>query len=403
MGKTDCGPLYIGKYSLIYTQLAQPKADLISIPYICLTPKTTTQNPMSVLTASKKIIEELILDIEEEKCVLLIGPEIAGSGGQSQTRDIHEQLLEQEAQHIAYYYPNDSLFLFKEDAHKDRAIRRLKGLYRQLEPPKALYQKILELPIPLIISLNPDTMLSRTADELGLVHEFKHFRYSGGATDEVAAPSNQRPLIYNLSGSLAEEESLVLDYEDLFQLLRAVLPDGLPNKIRLQLRRANSFLFLGFDFEKWYSQLLLQLLTYERKGRPKFAVRARPKDHHAKDFLINQFQLQFLADDEYFFDTLHEALGKEGLLRSLHFPEASGPVPLAEIRQLVAVGKLSEALSLLDSYSLPPEQRQELASLQARYQNWQKKDNKGLYHIGESEPIFNRITDDFLNLLNRLS
>lgn len=67
---------------------------------------------MPELVQSKKVIEDLLLDIEEEKCVLLIGPEINGIEGLSHTQIIHSQLLEQEKQHIAYYYPNDSLFLF---------------------------------------------------------------------------------------------------------------------------------------------------------------------------------------------------------------------------------------------------------------------------------------------------
>lgn len=352
---------------------------------------------------SRKIIEDLLFDIEEEKCVLLIGPEISEKKGKSQTRVIHEQLLEQEAQHIAYYYPNDSLFLFKEDAHKNRAIRRLKRLYREQEVPKTLYKKILEMPIPLIISLNPDTFLSETGEELGLQHDFTHFRYSGESAEEVAAPSKERPLIYNLSGCLEEDESLVLDYEDLFRLLKAVLPDGLPNKIRIHLRRSASFLFLGFDFEKWYSQLLLQLLTYERKGRPKFAVKAQPSDEHAKDFLIHQFQVQFLAHDEYFFDTLHEALGKANLLRSLSFPAESGPIPVEDLRKQVAEGQLAKAMERLSRFSLPLEQQQQLTELQARYQQWKSKDNSGLFHPGQSEPVFNQITHDFLQLLNSLA
>jgi hypothetical protein len=239
------------------------------------------------------------------------------------------------------------------------------------------------------------------AEELGLMHDFKHFRYSGEATEEVETPGSERPLLYNLCGCLQEEESLVLDYEDLFQFLRAVLPDGLPNKVRMQLRRAESFLFLGFDFEKWYSQLLLQLLTYERKGRPKFAVRTQPRDEHARDFLIHQFQVQFLANDAYFFDTLHEALGREGLLRHLSFPQEAGPVPEDALKEMIARGDLGEALATLDQYPLSLDRKQGLTALQSRYQNWLSKDRKGLFLPGESEPIRNLIVEDFLALLNR--
>lgn len=358
---------------------------------------------MSQIAESKKIIEDLLFDIEEEKCVLLIGPEISGSDGRPLMRTLHEQLLEQAAQYIDYYYLHDRLFLFKNEVDKKLTIRKLKRLYRNMEAPEALYKKILELPIPLIISLNPDTMLSQVANDLGLVHDFRHFRYSGEANDKVEAPSNQRPLFYNLSGCLAEERSLVLDYEDLFELLRAVLPDGLPNKLRMHLRGAQSFLFLGFDFEKWYSQLLLQLLTHEDKGRPKIAYRGHPKDGNAKDFLVRQFDIQFLADDEHFFDLLHGAVGEAKLLRSLSFPQESGAIPLEDLKGLITAGDLAKAISTLSRFKLDAGSRQELDSLQARYQHWKSSNTKGLYHIGESEPILNRITNDFLNLLNKLS
>ncbi len=357
---------------------------------------------MSKPLESAKVIEDLLLDIEEEKCVLLIGPEIGGKDSQSQTRFIHQQLLEQEADNIAYYYPNDSLFLFKEDAHKNRAIRRLKRLYRKMEVPTALYKRILELPIPLIVSMTPDTGLSQVAQELGLLHDFKHFRYSGGGAEDVDEPSNDRPLIYNLSGCVSEEESLVLDYEDLFQLLRAILPDGLPNKIRMQLRRAESFLFLGFDFEKWYSQLLLQLLTYERKGRPKFAVRPKLENEDARDFLVHQFQIQFLPNEKSFFDALHDTLSEEGLLRPLSFAEASGPVPTEELMRQVASGKLQDALLGLKRYRLTPEQETRLTALRERHQHWKSKEARGLFLPGESEPVRNQIVHDFLDLLNTL-
>jgi hypothetical protein len=352
---------------------------------------------------SRDIIEDLVLDIEEERCVLLIGPEIIQIDGKSQTRYVHEQVLEQEADHIDYYYPNDSLFLFKDDADKNRVARRVKKLYRGMDLPLDVYHRILELPIPLVISLNPDTFLPDAAQRYGLAHHFSHFRFTGQATDEVGAPTAARPLFYNLCGCRTEEESLLLDYEDLFRLLRAVLPDGLPNKIRLKLREASSFLFLGFDFERWYTQLLLQLLTGERKGRPKFALRSRMDDGHAKNFLIHQFQIQFLGSEQHLFDSLRQGLAEEGRLRKLTPIVLDQTTTVATIRALIGAGNTGEALEQTHRLSMTPDQHNRLLQITARYKNWQRDKTLGLFQPGQAEPILNQIIKDLLDLLNELA
>jgi len=352
------------------------------------------------ITASRDILEGLLLDIEEEKCVLLIGPEIIQPDGKPQTRYIHEQALELEAGHINYYYPTDGLFLFKDDAGKNRVARRVKRLYHKMLLPLETYHKILELPISLVLSLNPDTFLSAAARQLGLAHHFSHFRFNGEATEDVGEPTAACPLFYNLCGCRTEEESLILDYEDLFRLLRAVLPDGLPNKIRIKLREASSFLFLGFDFEKWYTQLLLQLLTGDRKGRPKFAFRSDMHDGNAKDFLIHQFQIQFLGEDGHFFESLHQALAEEGLLRELALPDALQAASLPQIRHLVAEGAVLEAVNLAAALPMDAGQRNELLLLEARFNNWKRDKRAGIFQPGQAEAVLNGINKDFLDFLN---
>lgn len=349
------------------------------------------------------IVEDLLLDIEEEKCVLLIGPEMVEIGGRSLMQFVHEEVSALEAEHIDYYYPKDGLFLFRDEAGKNKVARRVKRLYRSLELPFEAYRKILELPVPLIISLNPDTFLAEAAQRLGLPHHFSHFRYSGEAIQEVDVPTGKRPVLYNLCGCRMEEESLILDYEDLFRLLRAVLPDGLPNKIRLHLREASSFLFLGFDFEKWYSQLLLQLLTGERKGRPKIAFKTNLQDGSAKNFLMHQFQIQFLGDDPGFMDGLYQALAKAGRLRKLTPTGTLERGAVQQARQMILKGAVREALDIAARLPLPAGQRDQILLLIARYQAWKKEKVSGTYLPGEAEPLLNQITKDFLGLLNDLA
>ena len=349
----------------------------------------------------QSVLEDLIEDIEQNSCVLLIGPEALQIEGQSLARHIHQTVMKTERNNILYYYPSDSLFLFRNARDKNRVARRIKRLYKNIEPPLSRYQKILELPINLVISLNPDTHLSDVAKMMSISHYFSHFRYSG-IVEDITTPTRNKPLIYNLCGCRTEEESLVLDFEDLFKLLRAVLPDGLPNKVRLKLREANSFLFLGFDFEKWYSQLLLQLLTYERKGRPKFALNANPENPDHTNFLIHQFQIQFLGNDQSFFERLHESLNKKGLLRKTARLGKYAQSDLQQIKEQIGKGKIEQAFSLVKSFTLNSEEDTEFLLLNSRFEKWRKDDQQGVLHHGQSEAVLLQITRDFLKFLKNL-
>ena len=348
-------------------------------------------------------LQKVQKDIEQGRCVLLIGPEVCSFQEKTLIEYVHEMVQAQNEDQIAYYYSKDNLFLFKSDFEKEEVRRSVQDIYRDVIFPKRVYQKILETPIPLIISLNPDTYLTDLAKRAGLPHDFSHFRFNGEGNEKIEqTPTKARPLIYNLLGSREEEESLVLNYEDLFNLLKALLPNGLPDKIRVQLRKARSFLFLGCDFKKWYAQLLLQLLTGDRPGRSKLAINRPIDDEHARSFLITQFGITFLGQEHQFFDELHEALATRYQLRVLQFPDQNEQVNIESIRRLIAEGKLNQALALTQNLILNTKQLDTLIGLVNRYKDWEKKNMDGLFLPGEAETLKARIVSELLNLLNGL-
>lgn len=351
------------------------------------------------------IIEDLVDDLVEEKCVLLIGPEIFQLEEKSLIRYTHEKLIEKSPDDILYYYEQESLFLFKDEDAKLNAPRRIKRIYRDIEIEEPIFKKILEIPFHLIISLNPDTFLTTLAskDKYGISHQFAHFRFNGEGTAELAEPRKAHPLIYNLCGCLSEDESLVLDYEDLFQLLQAVLgPNGLPNKIKTTLRKARSFLFLGFDFEKWYSQLLLQLLTGERPGRRKLAINTQVGNNEARDFLLHQFKLEFLDKKQTFFKLFYEECKKQGITRALKKP---GDLPAhnkKELKQLISKNEIKESIKQLKSATIGTSLSDQIILIEGRHHNWQTKYHGGTLYPRESEVILNQIREDLINIVNQM-
>ena len=351
----------------------------------------------------KDALQRVQKDIEQGRCVLLIGPEVCSFQEKTLIEHVHERVQEQNEDLIAYYYSKDNLFLFKSDYEKEEIRRSVQDIYRDVIFPKKVYQKILETPIPLIISLNPDTYLTDLAKKAGLPHDFSHFRFNGEGIDKVEqTPTKARPLIYNLLGNREEEESLVLNYEDLFNLLKALLPNGLPDKVRIQLRKARSFLFLGCDFEKWYAQLLLQLLTGDRPGRSKLAINRPINDEHARSFLITQFGITFLGPEQEFFDQLHQELSTKNQLRAVQFPDQNEQSDIAAIKNLIGEGQLNQAFPLIQNLVLNTQQSDSLIGLSNRHKEWKRKNQAGLFLPGEEAPLKARIVDELLNLLNGL-
>lgn len=356
--------------------------------------------------STTEVIEDLVDDLVEEKCVLLIGPEIFQIEEKSVTRYVHEQLLKKSGDHILYYYEQESLFLFKDENAKLSAPRTIKRIYRKVDVEEGIFRRILEIPFHLVISLNPDTFLADFAskEKYGVAHQFSHFRFNGEGGQELHEPRKDTPLFYNLCGCVTEDESLVLDFEDLFHLLQAILgPNGLPNKLKSALRKARSFLFLGFDFEKWYSQLLLQLLTGERKGRRKLAINTTIADNQAKNFLLYQFRLEFLHQEQAFFRTFHEVCKRRGMLRELNSPGQTTSYDKRELKQLISKNEIAASINQLKSATMGTSLSDSVILLEGRFSNWQSKYRGGTLFPRESEVILNQIREDLISIVNQMA
>lgn len=83
-----------------------------------------------------------------------------------------------------------------------------------------------------------------------------------GSEAEGQALRERIPMYYNLCGCVEKPSTLVLDYDDLFRLLEGMLgAPKLPEKLLARLKDTTSYLFLGFPFDRWHTQLMLRLCS----------------------------------------------------------------------------------------------------------------------------------------------
>lgn len=344
-----------------------------------------------------KKFRSIFADIRQKQCVVLVGPEILKIGSRSLRDALREHIRESSPDEIAHYYERDGFFLFKDKIAKEDVQREVVLFYEDhntaTDVEEDLLLQVARLRAHVVLSINPDSFLSDVAYKYSLAHRFAYFQHGGTAVQEVEMPSNEIPLFYNLFGSLKRDDSLVLDYDDLFRLLSSLLGSpGLPANLALALQQAKHFLFVGFDFDKWYSQLLLRLLSGEKAIRT-FAIAPSQKNENTTTFLVKQFGIEFIEDEQAFFQELIRRAEKEGLLREI--VEAQTPESVRITRYL----QNGDVLSALNTLKTAEEHVETATLLLSQYNDLMAREARKTLDSRDYTVRFNGIADAILSTI----
>jgi hypothetical protein len=262
----------------------------------------------------RKIVDNL------EKSVLIIGPEIVLKEGRSYASYHTEKYSLKTKSYVKCYYKNDNL-LQPVDETDQLSIQKDFAAFYESDFTKSeldLFRRISQIPFPLIISLNPDKTVITCLESMNVDFGFDYY-LTGRKNMSTFRPTINNPYVFNLLGSCVDPQSLILTYNDLFEYLSNVLNDDIfPPAVRIMLQEAQNIVFLGVDFDKWYFQLLVKLLT---KNDRKFKIlRYASPDvswHQPVKFICeNNFRITFVGPDiKNFINELYYYCSTSGNLR----------------------------------------------------------------------------------------
>ena len=202
-------------------------------------------------------IQELVEGFRSGNCVLFLGPDLTRDvDGESMQSGLLRHLKDQ----LGGKIEDDVDGLIKCDAKtKSRAYTHMHSFLAQRKEQTDLLRQIALLPFPLILSTTPDHLMEDALKQSGVQHEFQHYAMNE-VPEALDRPSIEQPLAYNLFGCIKHEQSMILTHSDLLRFIFSVLGSfPLPQELTRTIQEARYFLFLGFDFDKWYLQLLFQL------------------------------------------------------------------------------------------------------------------------------------------------
>ena len=294
--------------------------------------------------------DDILGDIEEQQAVLLLGHGFLPDAQKS----LYEIFGKELGDKMLYFYQRDGLFLFADNDAKTSAQKEAARYFKQCAPEESLLKMIVELPFRLVVSANPDTKLADAFAKYRQPFQFDY--YSSQPKDEnetpLARPTAGRPLLYNLCGSHEDRKSLILDYDDLFNLLKNLLADtNVPvSELRRPLQSATTFIFFGFHFERWYTQLFLRYLNQNEyqfsNSARNYAMKTTFSDAESQQFFMKQFNVRYIGGDISFFEELHRRFSEKYPQKLRRLVDELSPTATT-ILQLIEKNDIGAAISMI--------------------------------------------------------
>lgn len=352
-------------------------------------------------------LEQVQYFMENGECVVVIGPELLPIEGVP-FYTYFLQKMSKEAQEVKFLYEKDGFLVFNDAKQRSMLRFQVNKIRKSLDPDLTTLKKIALLPIPFILSVNPDNFLAEILKDWGYVANNPFWRGGlHGATVLDKKPTVEEPLIYNLFGSFEEANSLILNYDDIFQFIAASFKTKesiFPEIIQEVLQNAQMFLFIGFELNRWYTQLLLRMLTNENQY--KYVVNDVTKmEDKTKQFLSDGFQVAFLdPQEEDFLDTLIAYFEKKG--NSLRQPRVKEEITkafeqsqLEKVRQYIEDNKIKECLDFLEILAgMDNEDRDAVTLLKSQYNALLDSQTKGTISNEDLQIKLTVLKDNMLKL-----
>lgn len=360
--------------------------------------------------------DDLAQSIADGEAILVLGPDAiplypAQGGGEevSFSQISRRRILHNLSGQINHFYQRDNLFQFSNAAAKQQAMKEVRNTARDTAwlPDSELLRQIVAMPFPIVLNINPDKYVYEAFLKFYREPQFDYYT----TKDKPNPPRLEypdglnKPLVYNICGSVLDKlDSGILDYNDLFELLKNLLTDnGVSPHITRKLQEADRFVLLGFELERWYYQLLLHYLNKLddnpfNNPNQNFPILSQVSDD-ARAFIMQQFNIHHIAPTRHDFELLYQACERKGILRQLYDPAS----PLeTRVRLLTVQGKYEEAFQLLETSTPEPGNTVDLPHLHARYNAWLQAKNAGAGDTRDLDLEINRIRYTLLTYANQL-
>ncbi|MBK8968465.1 MAG: toll/interleukin-1 receptor domain-containing protein [Lewinellaceae bacterium] len=225
--------------------------------------------------------KNLARDLHQQRAILFLGSRLTTAPGTG--RPLKELL----AEHLTTILEQEGVSYEKNATHRLHyiaqrfltipKIRRIDledevvEFYKKQAPQlPELYRHLAQLPFSLIVNTGPDELMAQALHQAGKpAAQQSHYNLRRERDQPLPATfSPERPLVYNLWGTLKDPESLVLSQEDRVEFIKNVVKGNpaIPNQVMSHFDERKTYIFLGFNLENWDIRLLLDCFKLSKEN-----------------------------------------------------------------------------------------------------------------------------------------
>ena len=195
-----------------------------------------------------------------------------------------------------------------------------------------VYGQLAKMPFHFVVETSPAPYLAQALDGENKFDTKCYFYHYANPThnNSIKIGANEirpdAPLIYQLFGSAAQTDSMIITERDQLAFLDAVLQQentaGIPNSVAIHFTSVKdksaaqqfdkTFVFLGFDFNEWHLRLIMHLIGRYQRQKETYALQ-NPQDiaELTSFFYRNNFDVRFVdAPAEQFLTDFETELQK---------------------------------------------------------------------------------------------
>jgi len=282
--------------------------------------------------------ENIAESITEGRCILFLGHQATVNyGNPDRLNSFFEDIVNQHKNDVDSFHKGDGLLLFKNDDAIIDISRKVRNFY-STDFTSALTDKLVKIPFHSYLMLSPDSTINAALQKSGFA--FQHNYFDKLNLREIEnKPTAGIPLVYNLFGSTANANSMIISHGDLYAFMKQFFGGkNFPNTIKTMLNPENTdhIVFLGVDFDKWYFQLILNFLDLDYRRYKRYAMLQENTANNDKVIWEKHFRISFVPNAiDSFVDNIYNIFEKNGKLRKVAENAVAKKVILPNILKLV--------------------------------------------------------------------
>lgn len=303
-------------------------------------PEAILSTPTSS-TLNQDVWDELLESLEEEKCILCLGPGLYSQENEPRLEEQLANFLREKEKELRIRVYDDGWFHYLSGSHHVRAIKKVKEFYKQPTPRvESILEKVAAIPFHFILNFMPDYKMKEAFDNQNFPSSFQSYIKKQPYDKSVDLPTRDNPLVFNMFGEIDKPNSMVTGFDDFYQYLESVFErHSMAPQLLENIFEAEYFLFLGLSFDKWYMHLFMRILKQhsEKKGSAKFAFSLPESDNKIATHCYEQYSMTSIPQDmDKFVDTFYQKCKDKNLLRTAaETPkeEADPMIPFQQLRK----------------------------------------------------------------------